>query len=372
MNENQALLDKAVFNKIRIKGFTNFEELQERGILTVNQKSKVNYITESGAEFTKLQIKGDELMDNLYASAKIMGNHREDYCTLSTTIRREDGTNLCCYTADEYRAHLERIEDHLICCYGIDADFSELSLKEVEINKTFKLEQDFREYYRVLRLIMHNLPSVFHTGAEFFDRKKKGELTAENDTGTYYARTGSRKSDKYLLLKIYDKSRSVEKKIVLTDSYMRVELRIVGTSKIKTSLGTCRMDELTDEIINEYFDKQMKKCILDPFKRWKKERDRHVLSIMRKQKKEVPRYWIINTLRILANEEIENKYCPVILDVNELMELIPKVENDRKLLSKTKKAFLEQAEKYEPVFTRNDGQKIDELLQHMSPNQGDT
>lgn len=93
---------------------------------------------------------------------------------------------------------------------------------------------------------------------------------------------------------------------------------------------------------------------------------------MRKQKKEVPRYWIINTLRILANEEIENKYCPVILDVNELMELIPKVENDRKLLSKTKKAFLEQAEKYEPVFTKNDDRKIDELLQRMSPNQGDT
>lgn len=79
-------------NKIRIDGFDDFETLQSKGIVVVNPKSKVDYICPSGQEFTSLQITGDGLIDNMVAGARILGNSRVDYCSVSTSPKRDDGT----------------------------------------------------------------------------------------------------------------------------------------------------------------------------------------------------------------------------------------------------------------------------------------
>ena len=46
------------------------------------------------------------------------------------------------------------IAAHLAFDYGINVDFSDVSVKELEINRTFRLDNDFSEYHRVINLIM--------------------------------------------------------------------------------------------------------------------------------------------------------------------------------------------------------------------------
>ena len=364
INESTALLDRAVLNKIRIDSFEDFERLQNQGVVVVNPKSKVNYICPDGQEFTNLQITADGLINNMVAGARILGNSRVEYCNLSTSPKRDDGTNVRCYTVDEYTGHLTRLQRHLSEVYGIRADFSMAQFKELEINKTFKLEQDFRDYRRVIELIMHNLPASFKQDMTFSVRAKqdKNSCALESLPGTYYARTGkSSKSDRYLLFKIYDKTRSVENTITLTDSYMRIELRLVGAEKIARDLGTNVFSEITDQKINEYFDKQMNKLIVQPIKKWKVQRDRLAVSLMKEKQEQDIKHWQVNTLLTLSSMENE-QYCPVLLDVSELMELVPQVVTGRKLRYKVKTNFRTKARKNAECFCRNDDKKLAEIL----------
>ena len=364
INESTALLDRAVLNKIRINGFDDFERLQNQGIVVVNPKSKVDYICPSGQEFTSLQITGDGLIDNMVAGARILGNGRLEYCSVSTSPKRSDGTNVRCYTVDEYTGHLTRLQRHLSDVYGIRADFSKAQFKELEINKTFKLEQDFREYRRVIELIMHNLPASFKQDMTFCTRTKqnKNSCMMDSQPGTYYARTGkSNKSDRYLLFKIYDKTRSVENTIMLTESYMRIELRLVGAEKIARDLGTNVFSEMTDQKINEYFDKQMQQLIIQPVKKWKAQRDKLVVSLMKEKQEQDIKHWQVNTLLTLSSMENE-QYCPILLDVSELMELVPQVVSEKQRRYKVKCNFRSKARKHAECFCRNDDKKLEEIL----------
>lgn len=368
LRENTALLDKVVFNKIRIKGITNFEELQRREIIEVKEKSKVNYIMESGQEFTKLKLIGDELVDRMEARSTIFGNDKRDSCVLETTVKDENGTNLNCYTVGQYAERLKKIQDRLMRVYGVDTDFSQIAIKEIEINRTFKLNKDFQDYHRPITLIIDNLPPIFREQMEFSDREKKGkELDRAKSTGTYYARTGNGKrthSPKYLLFKIYDKTRSVEKSIELTESYMRVEIRLIGAEKVRRSLGTNLFGELTDEIINQYFDGQIQEMIVSPYEKWKRERDKRILEIMREQMRKAPKHWIVNTLRVLQDKEVR-RYSPMLLDVSELMPLVDQLIDDRKTRYSVKTQFRNQARKYESAFCNDDDKKLQELLYKM-------
>lgn len=361
IKEDTALLDRAVFYNIRIKSIEDFEKLISKEILDPGLQKKARYITESGQEFSSLCIKGDGLIDKLTAGAKLIGNSRIDYCNLDTGIKNPQMGNLSCYTVGQYMGQLERIQEHLSTAYGIKADFSRVALKEIEVNKTFRLDGAFEDYARVLALIMDNLPASFRGQMDFINREQG--VCKKN---TYYASTAhSRKSKKYMLFKIYNKSKSVENTILLKDTYMRVEIRLVGSDKVKNAFGTNRFSELTDENINQYFDSQMEKLIFKPYANWKKRRDDYLFKLLKSQMEQNPHHWIVDTLRILQNEEI-GKQCPVLLDVNEVMGMVDRLTEDRKQRYRIKYSFRKQAQKYETVFCNNDDRKLAELHAKMS------
>lgn len=240
-----------------------------------------------------------------------------------------------------------------------EASFDNVSLKELEINKTFRLEHDFREYHRVLEVIMWNLPSIFTQSAEFRQRLKTDESF---NTGTYYASTSkSKRSDHYLLFKVYDKTRSVEQVIMLTDSYMRVELKLVGADKIERDLGTKLFMELTDERVNDYFSEKMQKLIIQPYEAWKAQRDKFVLDVMKSQLQGNQHHWIVDTLLTLKDLETQ-KRCPVLLDIGEIIPLINEVVSDRKRKYKAKKSFRMLCEKNVRSLCNNDDAKMDEII----------
>lgn len=359
IREKTALLDKLILSNIIIKDFKDFDKLVKKEIIEVSP-TQIQYITASGKMFKRLLIDNDNLIDKMVAGSKVMGNKRVDYCNLSTTIKNSELGNLNCYTVNEYLEQLQKIKDHLEKKYGIIADFSNITIKELEINRTFQLSHDFETYHRILNLIMTNLPSYMKNQMDY---KKINKGSSEYQT--YYATSKTtNKSKRYLLFKIYNKSKAVENIILLTDSYMRVEFKLVSAEKIKKSLGTNKFLDLTDNSINSYFNSQIQKMIVQPFQKWKVDRDKYIIKLMQEQRLQDVRHWQTNVLRILQNEEIAQKR-PILLDIEEIILLVNKldIKNNRK--SDIKRNFRKQSIKYENVFCNRDDLKMNEILEKL-------
>lgn len=360
LNEQTALLDKAVFSNISILGFSNIENLIQRGIVEINT-SPVKYVTAVGQEFNRLTIEHDGLIDRLVAGAKLMNGKYINYCILQTTVQKKEAGNLVGYTTGDYFEHLQIISAHLAFDYGIEVDFSDVSVKELEINRTFRLDNDFSEYHRVINLIMANLPSYLRNQMDY---KQVGKDNTEYET--YYAATKKNsKSDRYLLLKIYNKTKALEKIIVLTDSYMRVEIRLIGSERVKRALHTNRFAELTDEIINAYFDGQMQTMIVRPYRKWQEQQRKYLKKLVEQQRKDDIRHWQTNVLRILQNQEIDQKRA-VILDVGQLMDIVDTLKLSANRKYDVKSNFRKQAQKYETVFCSGDDRKMEELIEKLT------
>lgn len=360
IREKTALLDKIEFGGIGILDFIDFDSLIKKDILELSS-SPVRYVTASGKAFNKLMLENDGLIDKMIAGAKVMGNKRVDYCNLSTTIKNDESGNLSCYTVYDYLEQLKKIQAHLENDHGIIVDFSDITLKELEINRTFKLDGDFETYHRVLSLIMTNLPNYMKNQMDY-----KKVIKGCSEYQTYYATSKTtNKSKRYLLFKIYNKSKAIENIILITDSYMRVEFRLVGAEKIKKALGTNKFAGLTDRIINDYFDNQIKKILVQPFQKWKKGRDKYLLELMKEQRQKDIRHWQTNVLRILQNEEISKKR-PILLDIEEIIPLVDKLDLKSNRRSDVKRNFRKQSQKYETVFCNGDDLKMVEILDKLT------
>ena len=145
----------------------------------------------------------------------------------------------------------------------------------------------------------------------------------------------------------------------LDEYYPKTPLEVV---KFFTRIQKCYYNEdNTDEIVNEYFTKQMQKLIILPMKKWKAKRDKMVVSLMKEKQEQDIKHWQVNTLLTLSSLENE-QYCPVLLDVSELMELVPQVVTERKLRYKVKTNFRTKARENADCFCRNDDKKLEEIL----------
>lgn len=360
VREDIALVDQIVLSNIEIVHMINIEELIKRNIVELSTNPQT-YIMADGQEFSKLIIKNDGVIDHMIAGAKLQSNQLIKYCILSLSVHRDTG-NICCHTIDEYKQILTRIQEHLLCTYGIDIAIENITIKEIEINKTFALDHPYEDYRRVIQLIMHNLPRELHVQMHCVENSKE-----KVQPGTYYATSSkTNKSDRYTTLKIYNKTSALSTKlnIVLDTSYMRVELRFVGTQRVKRALTTNKLSALTDEMINTSFQRYMKRYIYNPYDKWLQERDKYLLRLITEQRDTDIRHWQVNLLRYLTNSEIENAY-PTLLDVKELYPLLEKLSLSAKRRYEIRTTFKRHAAKYETVYNQRDDLKLVEILEKL-------
>lgn len=358
-NEKKALLDKAVFGGLQIVAFKNMDRLVADGIVEVSS-SPTKYVTARGQEFTRLRIQ-DDLIDKMVAGSKWIKGKKVDYCNLAVTIINDEVGNLVCYTVDQYKAYLDQIKEYLMDQYGILVAMDGATLKEIEINRTFRLKGDFKDYHRAINLLMVTLPPRWKK--QMLYREINNQVV---DYQTYYATTNkTQNSKRYAQFKIYDKTRQLKHIVKLKDYYMRVEFRLIGTEMVKKSLGTNRLAELTDERINEYFDRQIEKMIVQPYKKWKAARDKAVVDLMIEQRKKDIRHWQTNVLHLLADKEIDH-YWSMILSMGELLPLVNKLGLNSKRTSDIKQNFMKQAQKYQRRFCTDDDKKLSEIIEKMT------
>lgn len=358
-----ALIDKLVLSNVAIQGIRDPNELNEKGILC-NGKSKMKYYTKNGEEFTSLNIK-----DDFFGKLKAGVNYGTGglYSSFATSVKNGLCSNLVCNTMDDYKNQIENAKKYLVEKYGIYVDFENSIVNSIEINRTFQINNGIADYKRPIELIAWNIPGKRRMNlVQDFKRKIENGFTTETFVITSrkikknkYEKT--KKSKQYEELIFYGKSEQLEKIIFLSEVYMRFEIKITGAAKINKMIGTNKFYKITDQNINDFFHNEVKELIVDPFTIWKEKRDKKLLKLLRSQRSE-KHDWIVNTLLILANEELKNG-VPFILDVSEIIPLIDKMGiKDSQRRYKIRENFKNQAKRKADVFCNNDDRKLQELL----------
>lgn len=359
LNENVALIDQIMFANIEILSINNIQFLIEKNILEITT-SPIQYNLSNGTSFSRLNIEGDFLIDKMIAGVMRKGNTVIKYCNLVLSINSNTFGNLYCYTVDQYKKRLYKVQKHLLIEYGILSDFNNITIKEIEINRTFILNEAYSKYRRVITLIMHNLPKELKYQMTYLKNEK-----SQFEYESYYATSKkTKKSNRYLELKIYDKTKAITNKIILSASYMRIEFRFVGTQRIERALSTKYFSFLTDEIINNSFDKYIQRYIIRPFNSWKPERDKYLLKLIYQEREKDVRHWQINLIRILTNEEVAKGF-PILLDVEELFPLLNNMHLTSKRKYEIKRNFQNIAQKYTTAYCQKDHIKLNEILQKI-------
>lgn len=353
-------IDKIDLSSGVINSIKNMNDLMEREIL-VDNSTPNKYVTTNGQIFSYLSLKKDKEIHSLKASCTGYG---KQYVTLQTGIYDEIYKNMIGNTVPEYHDQIKRTVDRLESEYGIVADFTDAKIKYIEINRTFVTEFDFCDYNRVISLILAEMPRMnvisefgrTKSDTRYFDEKSK-------EIGTYsaWSRKKSKGSAKqYKQITFYDKKNQIE--IKFDGSYMRFEIKLKGAENIKNAFGTSQFFELTQEKVEEYFRNQVKNLIEKPLDRWKYNRDKFLITLMKTQYRDNLNSWQVNTLRALMNKEIEQEK-PCLLDIEELYPLIDRMEVNKK--GRIKRNLLAQAKKYEKIFCNNDTFKLREILDKL-------
>lgn len=362
----QARLDKLSLTNIRLDLIEFPEELEKKSYL-INGKNDFKFTTLNGERFTNLSITDDE-----FGSIKFGINFakKHEYSKLNTSVKNDIGSNIICNSVQDYQKQLERTKEYLIDQYGIHVDFDDAILNSLEINKTFAIKDDITAYRRVLQLVANNVPKNKKMNQVSIFGKKADGLEAETFVVTSRrSRVGksgkTSKSKQYEELVIYSKSNQIEKIISLQKEFLRIEIKIVSSAKIKKMFGINRFSQFSNEKINEFFNQEVKELIIDPFEKWQENRNEKVLKIMQKQRLQDSQNWVVNTLLTILNEEIKNN-VPVILDVSEILPLINQLNiEDKSRRYKIRENFKAQAKKRANVLCNNDHLKMLEIINNL-------
>lgn len=361
-----AMIDKLTLSGVAIQEISDPDDLDKRGILC-NGKSKMKYYTKSGKEFTSLSIK-----DDFFGKLKAGVNYGTGglYSRLATSVKNGFCSNLVCNTMNDYKNQIEETKNYLIGKYGIYAGFENAIVNSIEINRTFPIESGISHYKRPIELIAWNVPGKRRMSL-VQDFKRKTESGFKTETFVITSKKiqknkceKTKKSKQYEELIFYDKTKQLEKIIFLSEVYMRFEIKITGAAKIKKMIGTNKFYEITDQNINEFFNSEIMELIIDPYAAWKEKRDRNLLKLLKSQRSE-KHDWVVNTLLVLANEELKNG-VPFILDVAEIIPLIDKMGiKDPQRRYRIRENFKNQAKRKADIFCNNDDQKLQELLHKL-------
>lgn len=366
-------LDKIGLKDGEIINIDDLEELKQRNILFVNEKSKKSddeqntsdkYVTRSNQAFSYLRIKKDGEINQLKAGKSGLG---KQYVTLQTNVCDGNISNLQGNTIKEYHEQLKRIEEKLQSNYGIQASFDNSNVNYIEIQRTFRLEHDFNAYSRDIELILAEMPRMNYVsefGDTLLDDTYFDEKFNQMETHTVWNKRGKSKCKSFQMVSIYNKSKQIRGVIYLDGDCMRFEITLVGTQNIQSAFKTTKLYELTDEKINQYFAEQIDKLIVKPLDRWRAKRNAYLKKLIKSEREKDIYNWQVNVLRVLNTQENIHHGKPCLLDVSELYPIIDKIKDiNRK--QRVKDRFLVQAEKYESIFCNRDDLKLQEIIDKL-------
>ncbi len=357
VKEETPLVDATIWSHLSVDDIADPEQLVRTGVLIPTVEGQIPYRTKNGQEYNYLLLKDRRIG---YLKSGVLQSVNSTYTTLQANVHGAAG-NLIGLTVDELH---EDIDKRLGACqelYGITLNKSAMTAKKIEIQKTFCLDDDYRLYRRPLNQIFYRLPKKSKLKNQF-NFEEVIDATVNKHTYCAMSRQGKH-SDNYIKLQVYNKGRQLEDelKMPLPKTVIRVEIVLIGASKIKSELGTNKFDELTGELISNYYHQKIKYLIIDAWEKEDKARRKQLMKIIRELRGQNSKNWVSGTLRKVLNEEVVSGGIPAILDVEEICEVIkqmPEIKHKKRVQD----IFRGQAVQYESSFVQGDHKRLHELL----------
>lgn len=350
-------LDRTIIGNFEITGI-DFE----RALSFSEEKVSIEcsgenlYYLKDGHAFSRLKIVDNYMFGVCTVYMKFMNGTRFVYASMDISIGTVRETNFQNQTMEEFKLRLDTIREYLVNKYGVVADFMQATFKNLEINVTLPLKHKFKEYHRVFNLMMYNV--VLRNSKPTLEFKAENKKNAEQEV------TGICKKNNCLEVKVYDKARQLreQNKADLLGEYMRLEITLLTTRKIREVFGTNRVYQITNKMIEQYFEKQCRKLLIKPYEKWKEKNREQLKKIMEEHRGKSERNWKANLLKQCSNLEQKN-LLPVLLDIDDLLQIMKETDRHGNY-QRDKRSLLQQAELY-TVYLNHDSRKFEEIFSKL-------
>lgn len=234
-------------------------------------------ITGEYIEVSNVVVNDGLIFKDFKSGVNITNNNLIRYNKLDLSRMGTDDNNLIPYNMATYKQHAERVIGYMSDRYGIELDKNDLKGEVLELNTNIILDRPFKEYDYILNVIADVCKGGKH---RFKSQITKGE-DGEVETVILFNKSN-------ISLKIYNKKLQLEevKQQYINNEIMRIELTLKRQEVIEELFGTCYINELTDEQINEVFTKFVKVNIFDKVDKYIKDTDKELLKVLKVEKKE--------------------------------------------------------------------------------------
>ncbi len=361
--EQETLLDAVVWNNVFVDKLIDAEMLERKGYLFRSEKNPVKVVLPNGQTFCSLTINDPEI--GLFkAGAILQKNIKIDYGTLATNVKGNLLGNMVGNTAEET---IDSLRDSLWVMgekNGVITDTKRITVKKAEIQRTFRLDYPYGDYERPFKRIITNVPQKSRLTNVIKFGTNEDETTIEQ---TFYVNSHtSRKSENYRELKIYDKGKEVQERLGITfdDTWVRIELTLIGGKTIENAFGSRDLEIFTDSIIADYFNKQTQELIVKPYWKWKAKQDKELLKLLKEERAKNPKKWVDSCLyAILERNDIDG--VPFVLGIDEIFNVIDQMGLERRAKSRTKKNFLIRAQRHKASLIYGYDARLQEVIDKL-------
>ncbi len=252
---NQIGVDRIVLSNI---GVVSIDEAMLEAVADANGKDIVHILRNDNrySKDGKQEIRYITIKDNTYFGTfkihHIMSTERL-YETRSAVMDFTvcgEYANLQNMSAEELHDRVGFLETYLYDVYGINARFEDAYIRDVEVNVTIPLEgtpaliDDFPFY----KMLLANLPNAGNLQAQFGTQKDPMKYS------TCMRKNGSKQTS------FYDKGmqlKAVHGIHVTSHALLRIEVELLGTEAVKRMMGTNKLYELNQDILNGIFKKEI-------------------------------------------------------------------------------------------------------------------
>ena len=149
---------------------------------------------------------------------------------------------------------------------------------------------------------------------------------------------------------------------------LRFELTLNSPKKVRDALGTDIIAKLSDERVNEYFNDFISENIDIPRRKYMESCRTELKKTFKACYTSRGRNWVYELLLLLYDAEISRDGIPVLLDIKQVVEMLPEINKiDRKWRSRMKKRLYDSGSicggsKRLQVFFSKDDTKYEELV----------
>ena len=321
-------------DKTVIKGFTVNKIEMDKLLSKSNQDNvmclrksinKYNYWGSTREDnFNTIMIQDNDKFNYIKIDVKNVGEKGfKKYGILDMSVAVKGENNLVPLSVGAYKQKVKEVFRYIQERYGIYMDTSALKFKEIEVNATLELDNDFEDYVRTLKVLVGIAPKTYSMNTVLTDHRKSkvNMYEVSNDS---------------IKCKFYDKSEQLREvyDFEISNALLRIEYTLKNTRKIQEGFSHDELAKLTDVEMKGFFKEQFKK---DFTNNWEKMRLTNKAKLVKlcKECKVESRQWLKLFLMTIMNEEVSSKI--LLFDIEDLREVFQVV--DKKNVSQCMRAI---------------------------------